>query len=172
MSHSKYLRTGLNVNSLYDLYKEWIDEKYPGSEPVSKHFYRDTFNSFNIGFELPGSDTCNFCDKIDTSIWNLKKNDKQISDDMKKLQEEKEIRLKEAKVPQVLIKSYKNNQCDEVLAIAFDLQQALPTPKLTKGIQYYKRKLWMYNFAFITLRRGAPQCISAIKLRQNVSLVR
>nr|CAD7427128.1 unnamed protein product [Timema monikensis] len=46
-----------------------------------------------------------------------------------------------AKAPQALIESYKNNE-DDTLAIAFDLQQALTTPKLTSGIQFYKRKLW------------------------------
>ncbi|GBM25887.1 hypothetical protein AVEN_94336-1 [Araneus ventricosus] len=59
------------------------------------------------------------------------------------------------KAPQRLIKSLKNDTDEGVLAIAFVLQQALPTPKLTSGIQFYKRKLWTYNFCIHNIKTGA-----------------
>ncbi|GBM54193.1 hypothetical protein AVEN_11259-1 [Araneus ventricosus] len=70
--HRKYLPVGLNIKLLFSMYLEWLRENHPGAEPVTMYYYRDVFNSeFNIGFEPPGSDTCNFCDKTDISITNL-----------------------------------------------------------------------------------------------------
>lgn len=32
-----------------------------------------------------------------------------------------------------------------------DLQQTLPCPRLTVGVAYYRRKLWVYNFCIYDL---------------------
>lgn len=33
-----------------------------------------------------------------------------------------------------------------IAVICSDLQQALPTPKFFTGLQYYKHKMWTFNF--------------------------
>uniref|UniRef100_A0A6P7F869 Uncharacterized protein LOC114325933 n=1 Tax=Diabrotica virgifera virgifera TaxID=50390 RepID=A0A6P7F869_DIAVI len=148
--YRKYLSTDLNINKLYDLYCEWMTENHPLIDPVSSRFYRDTFNKkFNIGFNPPKSDTCNFCDKTDimelSNCDDLQRNQLQVA---------KELHLRRAKAVQKILKSYKSNNEDSVSAICIDLQQTLPTPKLTTSVQYYKRKLWTYNFAVHDVKSG------------------
>ena len=41
-----------------------------------------------------------------------------------------------------------------LIHISFDLQQALPVPKLTTGPAFYCRKLWLYNFGVHDCRHG------------------
>ncbi|PSN37912.1 hypothetical protein C0J52_19523 [Blattella germanica] len=60
----------------------------------------------------------------------------------------------EAKADHALLKTYKNNADDSVVAIAVDLQQAMPTPRLTSGIQYYKRKMWTCNLGIHNIKTG------------------
>lgn len=64
-------------------------------------------------------------------------------DEIRQLEVKKKLHLTQVKVSQNVLKSIKNDQDDTVMAIAFDL---LPTRKLKSGIQFYKRKLWTYNF--------------------------
>lgn len=89
----------LNINSIYNLYKEWLSENYPLSEPVSVHYYRDIFNgNFSIAFEFPDSDTCIFCNKADIKKPILKINDDVDSakEVIKKLETEKDVHLSRA----------------------------------------------------------------------------
>ena len=53
---------------------------------------------------------------------------------------------------QSLLRQMTENKDPEVAAIAIDLQQALPTPKINSGIQFYKRKLWTYNICIHNLK--------------------
>lgn len=154
--HRKYLPVGLNIKKLYSLYNEWLTENYPGYSPVNQHYYRDTFNmQFNIGFEPPKSDTCNYCDKVDIKIKSSQMHDSENVAEIENLKQEKELHLTRAKAAQSLLKGLRSNADDSFLVIAFDLQQALPTPKLTTGIQYYKRKLWTYNFCIHNVKTGS-----------------
>lgn len=58
--HRKYLPPGLNINTMYTLYLDWLKDNNSVVEPVNSHFYRNIFNiEFNVGFKPPCSDTCN-----------------------------------------------------------------------------------------------------------------
>lgn len=51
--HRLYLPTGMNINMLCDMCKQWLRDNNVTVEPVSARYYRSAFNSeFNVGFEL------------------------------------------------------------------------------------------------------------------------
>ena len=150
--HRKYLPPGLNMNTMYILYLDWLKDNNSNIEPVTNHYYRDVFNEFNIGFEPPRSDTCNYCDQVNNEIRAL--NVATESADINRLQGEKQHHLAVSKEVHHILKACKTIEDPSVGAIAFDLQQTLPTPKLTTGVQYYKRKLWTYNFGVHNIKTG------------------
>jgi len=138
--HRKYLDPSLNVNKLWVLYCQWLIENYNDEEPVSRSFYRYVFCSkFNLGFVPPLADTCNFCDRAEHEIKAL--DPVSDADTLKRLCTEKELHVRCAKYAQNKLRECKDLADPSVAAIAFDLQQALPTPKKFSGVQYYKRKL-------------------------------
>lgn len=78
------------------------------------------------------------------------------------------------KFPKQLIHDTNNT----TMILCMDLQQALPTPKVTAGISFYKRKMWTFNFNIhdyksgkghlfiwdeVTAKRGAIEICSCIK---------
>ena len=69
-------------------------------------------------------------------------------------QEEYNYHTTEAKQAQELMKYYKNDRNPDLRAICIDLQQSLPTPRLSSNIAYYKRKLWTYNLCIHSLKEG------------------
>ncbi len=127
-SNRKYLSAMMSINKMYDQYKIWCDER--SFHPVSHSAYRTIFcEDFNLGFGSPRSDTCSKCD--------LKTSDIDLS--------EHETLAKEG---------FKSMSADKVTAgmlennthyITFDLQKTLPLPKLSTGIAFYLRQLWLYN---------------------------
>ena len=137
---------------MYILYLDWLKDNNSNIEPVTNHYYRDVFNEFNIGFEPPRSDTCNYCDQVNNEIRAL--NVATESADINRLQGEKQHHLAVSKEVHHILKACKTIEDPSVGAIAFDLQQTLPTPKLTTGVQYYKRKLWTYNFGVHNIKTG------------------
>ncbi|KAJ8883063.1 hypothetical protein PR048_014902 [Dryococelus australis] len=91
----------------------------------------------------PKSDTCPTCDDLNNKILATKDNEEKYQE----YEVEKELHLRKAE------KGQKNIQMQTVQAkndskyhvITFDLQQALPTPKISTRPAFYKRKLWTYN---------------------------
>ena len=53
-----------------------------------------------------------------------------------------------------LVKELTKDADDSTWVVVMDLQQALPTPKVTAGIAFYKRKLWTFNFCIYDLKNG------------------
>lgn len=93
---------------------------------------------------MPKSDTCKTCD-----MFHIKLSEPTTSEEEKpNLQNEKELRLRRADVMQAKLIEYTTEakmHPDRLHTITIDLQQTLPTPKLTCGPSFYLRKLWTYN---------------------------
>ena len=150
--HRKYLPPGLNINTMYTMYLDWLTASGNGIQPVSNYYYRYMFNKYNIGFEPPRMDTCNTCDLINNKIKGLSAGTD--GDEIVRLQEKKMVHLAESKDVQNILKQCKLIDDPAVAALCFDLQQTLPTPKLSTGMQYYKRKLWCYNLCIHDIKTG------------------
>ena len=150
----KYLSSDLNINQLYVLYEEWMLANHPNSEPVSKDFYRRVFSKdFNLGFEPPKADSCNECDKMKNDLKSL--HPVRDADSIRTLKVEKEVHLRRAKVPHQMIHDYKGNTDPRLAVISIDLQKTLATPRIFTSLQYYKRKLWTYNFGIHDIKTGS-----------------
>ncbi|CAH1106778.1 unnamed protein product [Psylliodes chrysocephalus] len=97
---------------------------------------------YSIEFKLPKSDTCKTCDQMKIKIDTLKQNNNaQEVQELTRTLEVHKIRAKDLlKLEVDSSKRVKNK-----LVISFDLQQAMPIPKLTTGPAFYCRKIWLYN---------------------------
>ena len=138
---------------MYNMYHDLLTENESDIQPVSDRFYRDIFNTeFNIGFEAPYNDTCTTCDLINNAIKSI--SSERDQEDIVRLQEEKRVHLALQKEVHTLLKQSKLIQDPTVGVLCFDLQQTLPTPKLSSGRQFYKRKVWTYNFCIHNIKTG------------------
>lgn len=91
--------------------------------------------------------TCKICEKYEIDIGEA--NSKDDDDESKRnLTNGRTLHLRKAEAGQADIKTWSeaSKNDESVHTITFDLQQALPTPKLTTGPAFYKRKVWTYNF--------------------------
>ena len=138
-----YLGQELTISKMHRLYMEIADQKnWPR---VSVEVYRRIFcENFNMGFRLPQTDTCKVCDKFNIDIQSASNEadrsnlERQFSDHKQKASSAFQLLHHNAQ-------RAKENP-EAVHVICFDLQQALPTPKLSSSPAFYKRKLWTYNF--------------------------
>lgn len=142
----EYMSMEHSIESLYREYSRKCQED--SIKLVSADKFRRVFTEkFNISFKSPKSDTCSKCDEFAISIGHAKGNqDKKQVENLKKL---KELHLRKAEAARNILKAAVDESKDQegIHVITFDLQQALPTPKLTTGPCFYKKKLWCYNFS-------------------------
>lgn len=144
----------MTISRLYsEYYVPWCQQK--NIEPVLEHMYRKIFcTEYNIGFKLPKSDTCKTCDQLNIKIESATKerNDQELY----RLSTELNLHKAKAKAMQDLLKSSVEESKNNIrkLVISFDLQQALPIPKLTTGPAFYCRKIWMYNLGIHDCTEG------------------
>ncbi|XP_050511466.1 uncharacterized protein LOC114333083 isoform X1 [Diabrotica virgifera virgifera] len=138
------------IEKCYEVYK--IECLSQNQECVSADKFRRVFTEdFNIKFKSPKSDTCHICDSIYVSMKEatIQRNEEQIQ----ALQLKQELHHRKAKAGQDAIKNATKTaqENNETYAITFDLQQALPTPKLSTGPTFYKKKLFSYNLGIDSL---------------------
>ncbi|KAJ4429628.1 hypothetical protein ANN_21829 [Periplaneta americana] len=137
-SGRKYLNPDLNIRKMYDLYLEKCQQE--NKTPVKQKFYYNVFSTkFNLHFKPPYTDTCRLCDELEMKISNE-------CNEGKALKVEKELHLASAEQARGSMRSDEENACNEMYVATFDLQKALPFPKLTTSTAYYKRNMYVYNF--------------------------
>lgn len=145
----KYLDSSLNLNKMYELYKEFCTEKK--KNPVKLSYYRHIFNTcFNLSFHRPYTDTCTLCDQINNKINTA------TSEEATVAKTSREVHLKKAETARHAKNEAgaKAAQSTDRVAICFDLQKTLPTPLLTNSKVFYLRQLWTYNFGIHDLASG------------------
>ena len=171
-----YLDTDIvSRRQMYDLYVKWLKEEYPDIVACKYHYYDDLFKLkfSNVKLFKPRKDTCKVCDTYiirskDTCLCAAEKRDIEIHH---------KLHLAKADTGYDLPKTLLESINDTTMILCMDLQQALPTPKVTAGIAFYKRKLWTYNFNIhdyktgrghmfiwdeVTAKRGAIEICSCI----------
>lgn len=84
---------------------------------------------FNLHFKQPRQNTCRLCDDLELKI---------------KAQDNNAPLRQQAEQPRNSLKSNAANM-ENAYIITFDLQKALPCPKLTTYLAYYKINLYLYN---------------------------
>lgn len=135
----KYLDSDLTIKKMYSLYvSKCCDEN---NEPVKEKMYYHVFSTkFNLHFKPPAKDTCQLCDDLQNRIMNAELEEK------KKLEIEKELHLRKAQRARDSMKADQKHADEDTYVFTFDLQKALPFPKLSTSTAYYKRNLYVYNF--------------------------
>lgn len=140
-----YLNCDMTISRLYsDFYVPWCQKE--NIEPVLEHTYRKIFcTEYNIGFKLPKSDTCKTCDQLNIRLDSAR--NKNEIEELSRLNTELILHKTKAKAMQDLLHNMtlESKNKSRTLVISFDLQQAMPLPKLTTGPAFYSRKVWMYN---------------------------
>ncbi|CAG9827583.1 unnamed protein product [Diabrotica balteata] len=133
-----YLSSDLNVTLLYRLYNEYCQEQVNVS--LSSDIYRRTFNNeYNLHFHVPQKDTCSKRDD-----YKLKKaatiDDNEIKQIEFEIEVEHELPLRKAELARTSMKKdTEKAQTDySYYVFTFDLEKALPFPKLITSIAYYK----------------------------------
>ena len=108
------------------------------------------FTKSNIGINPPMVNTCSACDKFnkDMEVAEAEKDAAKKSE----LVTQKRIHLIKANVARNIMQSYGEDNDHRLFVLAMDLQQTLPTPRLTTNVACYKRKMWTYNFGVHNLK--------------------
>lgn len=145
---TRFLNIGheYNMTIIYDDYvNNFCKEKR--SNPVSLDKYKKIFRTLNISFKHPKSDTCKTCDSLHLKIKQYRLNNN--TDELQNLTREQQLHHRRAEAGLKKIKELRALAKEEAntYVFTFDLQQALPLPKLSSGPAFYCRKLWCYNLS-------------------------
>ena len=125
---------------MYDLYVQKCSQE--NKQPVKEKYYYKVFSTkFNLHFKVPSKDTCRQCDEL------LLKMRAETQDDKKKeLELQKKLHLARAEQARSVLQFDQQKASEDTYVCTFDLQKALPFPKLSTSVAYYKRNLYVYNF--------------------------
>lgn len=141
----KYLGSDLNLTIMYNLYSE------QEQNPVSKPIYTKQFHKTGLKFKRPALDTCTTCDTLNSSIKNANADERSILETQLREHQEAADRAYASKKFDIQLSKSQPN----LLVFTFDLQQVLPTPRLTSGNVFYKRQLNTYNLTIHNCTDGS-----------------
>ncbi|XP_064085627.1 uncharacterized protein LOC135200853 [Macrobrachium nipponense] len=151
-----YMESNLSVVKLYDMYVKFMKEEHPNVDIVSINFYSNVFRTEfnNIGFVPPVVDMCNTCDLLTASIEKYERVgcEQAQFEEMQREFRELDAHKVLATHARTVLYSFSSSDSDDFMALCFNLRQALPTPKLSTSVAFYKRKLWTYNFCVFNLK--------------------
>lgn len=138
----KYLHPDLTIKKMFNLYELHCEEN--NLKAVNEWTYRKIFKKdFNLHFHQPRKDTCQRCDLL-----NIKVKASENHEEQKKLMEEHDIHLKLAESARNALKQDQervSSNPSHYFGFSFDLQKALPLPKLTTSVAYYKCNMYILN---------------------------
>lgn len=136
--------------SYSNLYEDYCEKfcKARNLKPVSSDKYRKLLRELNIGFKHPKTDSCKTCDTLQIKLKQCRMNND--STELQKLLSEQELHHRKAEAGLEIISTFRKKAKDDdgLHVYTFDLQQALPLPRLSTGPAFYCRKLWGYNISF------------------------
>ena len=139
-----YMPPNSSRASIYKSYCKHIEEEDVPNLKVSNFIFQNIFREFNIGIEPLRTDTCNYCDEFKIKMRRLVKG--RDDDEIANLKAQRVPHIANAQLARKFLKTFKKDTSPAFAVVSMDLQQTLPTPRLSSGAQYYKRKLWTYNF--------------------------
>lgn len=124
------------------MYNLYVDQcKMNNSSYVNEPIYRNIFKSeFNLHFHHPRKDTCQKCDML-----NMKIKTSCDIQEQQNLTEQHKIHLINAEMARNSLQKDRDLASNNPEKY---LQKALPFPKLTVSIAYYKRNMYVLNQGF------------------------
>lgn len=156
----KYLKLGMTVQTIYDLYLEEFKQINTDSEATEKPVSFSTlkrifYNNFNLRCKSLKKDTCNKCDTLCIKIKNC-------ANDVERRQyeEEKEAHLKRAEdLRRAMNEDMMRAKTDQSFeCLTFDMEKTLPLPRIPTSVVFYKRQLWFYNCSVHTGSDNIGHC--------------
>ncbi|XP_046820766.1 uncharacterized protein LOC124425043 [Vespa crabro] len=135
----KYLNSDSDIRKMYSLYVGKFEEK--NQSFVKEWIYRKVFNTeFNLNFYAPRKDMCQKCDLLKGKLEASSNEEENLH-----LRQSHDLHLQNVKrARNCLIEDQKKSKENprEYYGISFDLQKALPYPKLSVSLAYYKRNIF------------------------------
>lgn len=126
-------------------------EKGLDRNSITERRFSDKVKEYKISIHPPRSDTCTTCDEFKIKVQALSPDKDQ--EEITALTVKKNEHQIHA---QTSIFTSRTIKTPRIAAISVDLQQTLPTPKLTVSAQYYRCKLWTYNLGIHNLKTKHP----------------
>ncbi|CAH2001689.1 unnamed protein product [Acanthoscelides obtectus] len=122
------------------VYSQYLSE--PDHVVISRTKFEEIFHTLNIGIKKPSKDTCGKCDCLRMKITLTSNIEEKL-----KYQHELDTHQKQADdYYKLKVEDKRLSKIDPTTkTVTFDLQQCLPTPKVSTGISFYLRQLWTFN---------------------------
>ena len=128
--------------------------------PAKKWLYYEIFETFNLQFHTPSTDTCSTCDKLKMQFKSNAKYKDLHEEHLRKVDDTKKIYEKDSTDLQA-----------NTLCVVFDLQKTLPTPYLQTSQVFYRRQMWTYNLNIHDTRSNKAKMIIKPTIPKSVSTV-